>query len=866
MKLKGSFFVIIIMLAVVTNAQVPRVLSYQGVLTASPGAAPINGMRNLGFALYESEDDFATPIWTETHLGVHVQHGVFAVYLGSATPFPSSVDFSKQYWLGISIDGGAELSPRFLLTASPYALNIPNMGAEDGQVLKWNATDEKWEPATINIEEECSTCIARSDSDSACVEWKYDGNGVIWTALHDQNSNPPCSLTYLGIAKGNAGNALYGVNRRTHVNLGASSTTGLSGYNFEFCTISGGSDNQATNNLATIAGGLSNSATQEGCFIGGGVRNEASEVYSLITGGFANKARGQYSLVCGGYGNSAYGHYSVIAGGTHNTATSEWSSVGGGTNNTADSTYTTVSGGSDNYAHQQGATVGGGVDNTADGFYATACGGLLNSATTSWAIVCGGYFNNANGLLSTICGGEENTVNSDYGFIGGGQNDTIREDVPHSVIGGGQYNIISSTKEGTTSHAVIGGGFSNKVFGSWSGVFSGYNNWAGDSAGLEGCSFVGGGANNIARDTCSTIAGGCNNEVLGRGAAITGGGGNNINGDYSFIGGGRKNSISNELTGDYSVIGGGDSNTVFADSSVIAGGARNRICHNAIGSFIGGGLGNVDSAAYSLIGGGRGNFIGEYVPSQNGWHVICGGDSNYIDSTRYAAIGGGRKNRIIGNAGTIGGGDSNTVITCSATIGGGLGNLVSSKASAIGGGKGNYIDSGGENVIPGGQVNYIESDGDSGPYGEGAYEGSYYSFASGVGNVVRGDVCFAYGDSCLIDTASYSLAFGHKDTIMNCEHSMAFGNGVRVDNDYIAAFYNEDNPGKVGINQPDPEAELHVNGTVKIKDILKLETRETAPSGLGTEDRGTIYYHYNIGPPLVNMLYVWDGSDWQPLW
>jgi hypothetical protein len=669
MKLKGSFFVIIMLLAVVANAQVPRVISYQGVLTASPGGSPINGMRNLGFALYESEDDFATPIWTETHLGVHVQHGVFAVYLGSATPFPSSVDFSKQYWLGISIDGGAELTPRFHLTASPYAMNIPSMGAEDGQVLKWNATSEKWEPASIKIEEECSTCVARSDSDSACVEWKYDGNGVIWTALYDQNSTPQCSLTYLGIAKGNAGNTVHGANRRTHVNLGANSVTGVSGYDYEFCTISGGSENEATNTLATVVGGASNSASQQGSFIGGGVRNQALGMYALVSGGFGNHAEGQYSLVCGGYGNSAYGTYSVIGGGTYNEATSEWSSVGGGQHNTADSTYTTVSGGAFNYAHQQGATVGGGVQNSADGYYNTVCGGLLNSASTSYATVCGGYFNNANGYFSAICGGRENTGNADYSFIGGGYAGTIEAD--SSVITGGVNNYIGSI-----------------------------------------CSFIGGGSKN---------------RITGNAwySVICGGDSNYIDGYRSFIGGGQYNKAGTN----FATIAGGDSNTV------------------STGSFIGGGRRNEASGAWAAIGGGHEN----------------------IDTAFYGAIGGGYQNLLKGD----------------------YGGIFSGKGNIVGASRSDTL-----NVIAGGGQNEI------------------------------------YG--------TFSAILGGYDNTVSANFSQAFGRSVSVNDDYITAFYDDSYPGKVGINEPEPDVELHVNGSVKITDVLNLVPLAGSPPP--SPAKGDIYY------------------------
>jgi hypothetical protein len=113
---------------------------------------------------------------------------------------------------------------------------------------------------------------------------------------------------------------------------------------------------------------------------------------------------------------------------------------------------------------------------------------------------------------------------------------------------------------------------------------------------------------------------------------------------------------------------------------------------------------------------------------------------------------------------------------------------------------------------------------------------------------------------------TFSAILGGYDNTVSANFSQAFGRSVSVNDDYITAFYDDSYPGKVGINEPDPDEALHVVGTVKIEDILKLETRGTAPAGLGTGDRGTIYYHYDVGPPLVNMLYVWDGSDWQPLW
>lgn len=729
MKLKGSFFVIIMLLAVVAYAQVPRVISYQGVLTASPGGSPVNGMRNLGFALYESEDDFATPTWTETHLGVHVQHSVFAVYLGSATPFPSSVDFSKQYWLGISIDGGAELTPRFHLTASPYAMNIPSMGAEDGQVLKWNATDEKWEPASIKIEEECSTCITQSDSDSACVEWKYDGNGVIWTAL-DYDSLQTCSLAYVGIAKGHAGNTIDGV-RKTHVNLGAYSKAGATASTDSFCTVSGGKRNEALNDFATIAGGDS---------------NIVHEMWGVVVGGLSNVDSAQLGFIGGGRLNileeAAYA--SAICGGEQNRITHDYAFIGGGSGNLADSVYTVVAGGSGNWANYPHAAICGGRDNYAM-YRSFVGGGQENEADQWYTVIAGGYLNTIKGCGSAITGGYANFDSTMWSYIGGGYSNSIigGSSNPYSVIGGGYFNEISkgystiaggSRNEITSEIGFIGGGSDNIASGRrFSAVVGGFEN---TSSGDQ--SFVGGGMDNTASGRDAMVGGGYSNTASSDRCAIAGGAGNTVAGANGFIGGGYINHIAtgetygaiaggrnNLIDADYSFIGGGYADTILADSSVIAGGIANKIqapvsfigggSNNHIApagtlSVIGGGLANIDSSTYSFIGGGGSNVIlsgGKYNTIAGGWKNTANG--------RYATVGGGRLNTASEYYSTVCGGDSNTVKSIYSTIGGGLWNTIDETGgnNVICGGRGNYINpqygSGGYSTIIGGSYDTLES-------------------------------------------------------------------------------------------------------------------------------------------------------------
>lgn len=102
------------------QAQVPRQMSYQGVLTDASGQLVPDGDRTLSIGLY-TQAGGGSAIWTETQT-VTVVRGTFNAILGRVTPIPPSLSFDRAYFLGVSVDGGTELSPRAPLTAAPYAL------------------------------------------------------------------------------------------------------------------------------------------------------------------------------------------------------------------------------------------------------------------------------------------------------------------------------------------------------------------------------------------------------------------------------------------------------------------------------------------------------------------------------------------------------------------------------------------------------------------------------------------------------------------------------------------------------------------------------------------------------------------------
>lgn len=106
-------------------------MPYQGRLTDAAGTPVDNMVPGLAmtFALYTQETGGA-PVWSEHHSGVPVSDGLFNVYLGSITPLESAL-FGDDLWLGVTIGGDAEMTPREHVTWQPSA------GVPVGTVISW---------------------------------------------------------------------------------------------------------------------------------------------------------------------------------------------------------------------------------------------------------------------------------------------------------------------------------------------------------------------------------------------------------------------------------------------------------------------------------------------------------------------------------------------------------------------------------------------------------------------------------------------------------------------------------------------------------------------------------------------------------
>ena len=96
-------------------------LNIQGIIKKSSGANLDDGTYSMRFRIYTVATG-STSIWQEDHVNVDITSGVYNVVLGLITPF--TISFDRTYFLGVSVDGGVEVSPRIRLTGAPYSLSL----------------------------------------------------------------------------------------------------------------------------------------------------------------------------------------------------------------------------------------------------------------------------------------------------------------------------------------------------------------------------------------------------------------------------------------------------------------------------------------------------------------------------------------------------------------------------------------------------------------------------------------------------------------------------------------------------------------------------------------------------------------------
>jgi len=113
-----TLFLVVPHVHALLNAQVPRLLTVQLYLENS--GVPMSGRRTIDVRWYDVVSG-GNPLFNES-IDVDVELGIASVILGSTKPLPDTLLLKGQIWLGITVDGGIELSPRTILASVPYAI------------------------------------------------------------------------------------------------------------------------------------------------------------------------------------------------------------------------------------------------------------------------------------------------------------------------------------------------------------------------------------------------------------------------------------------------------------------------------------------------------------------------------------------------------------------------------------------------------------------------------------------------------------------------------------------------------------------------------------------------------------------------
>ena len=282
--------VAVVLATVSAWAQVPRVLSYQGILTDRDGRILPDGDYELQIRLYDRLDA-TEPIYSERQR-VTSKHGVVNVLIGTVEPLPERLTFDRVYYVGVSVNGSEELQPRTMLTAVPYALRAES--AATAWALTGNSITSAW-------------------------------NGMSGSFLGTTNTQPlvfartnitplqPLQVLWVGNQGTFCFNPLASSGPAWRIQRGGGNKLGLHAVDLQSARSE--ATQVASGNYSVIGGGLDNTASGVGATVGGGGGNTASDTSATVGGGEQNTARGYAATVGGGGFNTASSNYATVGGG-----------------------------------------------------------------------------------------------------------------------------------------------------------------------------------------------------------------------------------------------------------------------------------------------------------------------------------------------------------------------------------------------------------------------------------------------------------------------------------------------------------------------------------------------------------------------
>ena len=162
------------LLTATSAAALPLEYTHQGRVTDADGT-PINGTLDVTLRLVEEPS--GNTLTTEIHPNVELSDGYYAVSLGSiATLNPAWFD-GRDLSLGVTIEGGSELTPRTAILPVPYAYRAETSAAADvldGRADGLDTRADGLDTRADGLDTRADVLEARIDVLDA-----HDGNGLL---------------------------------------------------------------------------------------------------------------------------------------------------------------------------------------------------------------------------------------------------------------------------------------------------------------------------------------------------------------------------------------------------------------------------------------------------------------------------------------------------------------------------------------------------------------------------------------------------------------------------------------------------------------------------------------------------------------
>jgi hypothetical protein len=205
LRKRGVLWLFILFLLNSAYPQIPKMITYQGLLTDDNGNPRPTGRYDFIFSLF-TDSSGGNSLWTQTEQ-LQVQNGIFVALLGSKTIL--NLPFKSPYWLAVSVDGKS-LLPRTRLTSiaycfmadtANYAINSYQSRISDSARYAYsNPFQDSTRASRISDTAKIAILCSIADSARAIVRKSVNANSIELGSISDsliaaiswgKISNPP---------------------------------------------------------------------------------------------------------------------------------------------------------------------------------------------------------------------------------------------------------------------------------------------------------------------------------------------------------------------------------------------------------------------------------------------------------------------------------------------------------------------------------------------------------------------------------------------------------------------------------------------------------------------------------------------------